>query len=103
MIGSISSWFPPSSSSISGEFIFYVRLVWSEFFVVDDITASDMRVKARPATICIVVLALELMKGLHSVSGIEARADHYRYMMYETTIDEVSRLASSLVLNITIT
>ena len=85
--------------------IFVVRLDFSydDCFDEDDITARENRVNANPAIICIVVLTLEFINGLHSGSGLEASADHCRYKMYETTIDEVSTLASSLVLKSTMT
>lgn len=65
---------------------------------MEDITARDMKVKARPAKICITVLTVELTNGLHVESEFDASADHYKYRMYMKTILEVRILASPIVL-----
>lgn len=57
-------------------FILVVRFSLSELLVDPDITIKETKVKKRPTIICIVVLTDDLSKGLHSVLGFEAKADH---------------------------
>jgi len=53
-----------------------VRLVASDFLVEEEIITNEKKVNISPTMIYNVVLAADSPKGLHSLFGLDAKADH---------------------------